>query len=509
MSANDQQHVFKFRPELSAEQQKALEEEFKSVNVSELNEAFQRVTSGASSYGDGWELAPPRVLDYKTSKEPALTPCCLARTSEVPSEQLSAWRQRGMQMIREGKVAAVVMAGGAGTRFGFDRSKGCLPIGPVSNKPIFQLFAERILRLKELCVSGGGKSAKDVHLPLYVMTSPLNHEDTAGFFKEHNYFGLGENGVRFFAQQVIPAFDMQGNFLLDSKGGLSMSPNGNGNIFQALHDTGMLKEMQSAGIEGMHVFSVDNILCKVTDPLFVGYCSAVNAEVGNKCVEKTSPAEKVGVMCVKKEPWGGKGEAPVEWRESAERDRAFVVEYSELTDYAKNAQLPDGKLLWSAGNIANHYFRVDFVHRVVENRFMNVMYHKAVKKVPYVDINTGERITPTTENAIKLEQFIFDCFPFANRVAGLEVDRLSEFAPVKNPTGTDSPATAVCMMGKLHQKWVESVGGAFAGGVCASEEKDKRFEISPLVSYEGEGLEEYVSQLKDLQLPYHLEKHRN
>lgn len=242
---------------------------------------------------------------------------------------------------------------------------------------------------------------------------------------------------------------------------------------------GRLKKMKSLGVTCLHIFGVDNCLCKIADPTFVGFIEATNADVGNKCIAKTNPDEKVGIWCMKKTQDG--------------QLMSCVVEYSELSEELRNCRNPDDSLQLSSGNIANHCMRLSFIEKLLAKNILEDMYHIAKKKIPYVDPDSGEYVSPSSPNGIKLESFIFDAFEFADRVVGLEVPREEEFAPIKNACGEDSPDTAKALMTQLHMSWVKKAGGKFdMDGVTA---KQTLVEVSPLTSYNGEGLENRFSKV--------------
>jgi UDP-N-acetylglucosamine/UDP-N-acetylgalactosamine diphosphorylase len=343
-------------------------------------------------------------------------------------------------------------------------------IGLPSNKSLFQLYAERIVRLQQLAAEQT-LSQKAVVIPLFIMTSPINHTTTQAHFVSNHFFGLDAAHVHFFAQGTLPALTPEGKIIMQSGWEVSEAPDGNGGIYHSLELSGALSALESRYLSrSVHVFSVDNAICKVADPIFLGYCLSREAEVGNKVVWKRHSGERVGVVARK----GG---------------RAAIVEYSELSPELAQAQSPDGKLCFGAGNICNHYFTVQFLRKVAtayKEQPAVLPYHVAVKKVPLAD-DAGRMTSPSEPNGYKLEAFIFDSFPLATVSAILEVPREAEFSPVKNEPGnaSDSPDTARKMIMDLHADWAEAAGGRFATD-------SRAVEISPLVSYGGEGLGEIV-----------------
>ena len=437
----------------------ALLEQLEALDLPALNQTFAGL-----GINDKKEEQPAAIAEYAPISD-------VAAVGTTPAAQLAEWEHAGLQAIAQGKVAALVLSGGQGTRLGFDGPKGMYDIGLPSHKPIFQLLAERVLRVSAL-------AGAPTHLPFYVMTSPLNHAATQAFFATHGYFGLDPAHVVFFPQGTMPCFTLDGKLMLDGPGSLAQAPDGNGGIYPSLARTGTLADMRARGVEAFHVFSVDNVLVKVADPVYIGYCRSVGADCGNKVVWKASAHEKVGVVVNK-------------------NGRPAVVEYSEMEDGMKTLQEEGGKLVFGAGNICSHYFTVDFVEHCVVPRFGSV-YHAAKKKIPCVVYPDKEMVKPSVENGVKLEAFIFDVFPFSARMALLEVGREEEFAPVKDAPGGngDTPDKARLMLSEEAKRWVVAAGGRLVGG----GEEEGLSEISPLVSYKGEGLEERVKG-KDVPLP--------
>jgi UDP-N-acetylglucosamine/UDP-N-acetylgalactosamine diphosphorylase len=267
---------------------------------------------------------------------------------------------------------------------------------------------------------------------------------------------------------MLPCLTNDGKIVLESKCKVAMAPDGNGGLYGAMADKGMLKDMQDRGVDYLHTICVDNALVKPLDPGFLGYCITSNAQVGSLVCPKSHPDEKVGVLCLKNGKW-------------------MVVEYSEIDDVAPEDKVrrdDNGELVFRHGNICNHVYSLDFlVNTVVPN--LGNMYHIARKKIGCADEN-GNTFKPTSNNGIKLEMFIFDVFPLCDpaRMCVYEVARSNNFSPVKNAPGpgtTDSPTSALAMVTKLHRSWLEKAGVNVVG--------EGDVEVSPLLSYQGEGLE--------------------
>ena len=362
----------------------------------------------------------------------------------------AAMANSGMRALREGQVAAFLVAGGQGTRLGHEGPKGTFQIGLPSGKSLFQLQAERILNL-------GRQAGKPI--PWVIMTSADNHEATTSFFTAHKNFGVAEKDLYFFQQDQLPVVDGQGRILLDSMGGISLGPNGNGGCFLGLKKSGTLDALNNRGVKWVFVYSVDNALVKVCDPSFVGFAQASGLPAASKAVSKASPEEKVGVFCLR-------------------NARPSVIEYSEMTQEMLGAVDAKNRLLFSSANIAIHLFKLDFLS---ENADSTLPYHVAHKKIKRITSN-GEIDNPTIPNAYKFELFMFDLFPRAPGMAILEVKREEEFAPVKNAAGSDSPASARELILNMHRSWAMNMG------LSEVEIGDGKVEISPLISYAGEGI---------------------
>mmetsp|Transcript_14285 Transcript_14285/g.30504 ORF Transcript_14285/g.30504 Transcript_14285/m.30504 type:complete len:484 (+) Transcript_14285:74-1525(+) len=384
-----------------------------------------------------------------------------ASTTTTDATQLDALKEAhaiGMKAAAAGEVAALLLAGGQGTRLGYNGPKGMYDIGLPSHSTLFQFMAQRIKKLGLL--SGKGKKA----VPFYIMTSPLNHEATVQYFTEHDNFGID---VHFFPQGTLPSLTPEGKMILETPTSLAVAPDGNGGIYPAMVKHGILNDMKSRGIKYIHAFGVDNALVKPADPTFVGYCISKSADCGNKVLWKTSPDEKVGVVATK----GGK---------------PCIVEYSDISkEMSERRAEDDGRLVFGAGNICNHFYTLDFMENVIVPNLGN-MYHVARKKIPYYDDVAKETVKPTSNNGIKLESFIFDVFPLSKSMAVLDVARSEEFAPVKNPPGTDSdsPDTARRLFSDVAKEWVKRAGATLTGDVDSD-----MCEVGPMTSYNGEGLE--------------------
>jgi len=290
------------------------------------------------------------------------------------------------------------------------------------------------------------------------MTSDATKEASKKFFSDHKFFGLPQTDVHFFEQGLLPALDFDGKIIMETQTKPAFSPNGNGGVYLALKDSGVLDDFKKRGVEYVHLFGVDNVLVKAADPTYIGFSVSSKADCTNKVVHKRDPHEKVGVMCLR-------------------NNKPSVVEYTEISKQQAEARNSDQRLVYGDGNVVQHFYTVPFLQKMATTP---LPYHLARKKIPYVT-DEGKLETPTTENGIKFEMFVFDVFEYAN-VAAFEVPREGEFSPVKNADGIDSPATARNEMSGYHKKLAQQAGATFTS-------TDGLFEISPLISYQGENLE--------------------
>src|SRR5690349_12837870 len=356
--------------------------------------------------------------------------------------------QRGHELLRQGKSGAFLVAGGQGTRLGYDGPKGEFPITPVKNKPLFQVFAEQLLAY--------GRDAGRA-IPWYIMTSDVNDAQTRAFFKQHKFFDLNEGDVFFFRQGMMPAFDFSGRMLLGERDSLALSPDGHGGSLSALHKSGALADMKRRGIEHLSYFQVDNPIVHTIDPLFLGLHDLTGSEMSSKTVPKADALEKVGNFVV--------ADGAVQ-----------VIEYSDLPEKLARQTNDDGSLKFNSGSIAIHALRRSFIERLNEGGSLQLPWHRAEKKVHYVN-DAGEAVKPDKPSAVKLEQFVFDAIPLAANAIVYTTDRAEEFSPVKNAEGTDSPAT--CRRDQIRRaaRWLKEAGVEIA---TKSGEPDATIEISPL-----------------------------
>lgn len=355
------------------------------------------------------------AIHNKEQKRGSFSPLGAMELSEIEANK-DKYTAVGIDAIKHCKVGAILLAGGQGTRLGFDKAKGMYNIGETRE---FYIFEQLIANLKKVT------SAADAWVPLYIMTSEKNDEQTREFFREHDFFGYNPDYVKFFVQEMVPAVDFDGNVLVEAEDSLAMSPNGNGGWFKSLIKAGYDADLKEKGVEWLNVFAVDNVLQQIADPVFVGATIESGCVSGAKVVRKVDPYERVGAMCL-------------------EDGKPSIVEYYELTPEMAEARDEKGTLLYGFGVILNYLFRVDKLLEIAEK---SLPLHVVEKKVPYIDEN-GVAVKPETPNAYKFETLILDMVYMMDNCLSFEVDREKEFAPVKNATGTDSVESARALLKK-------------------------------------------------------------
>ena len=316
------------------------------------------------------------------------------------------FKELGLKAIREGKVGAVLLAGGQGTRLGLDRPKGTLNIGVAKE---LYLFEQLLRNLMDVTDEAG------VYVPLYIMTSNINNADTTAFFEEHDYFGYPKDYVKFFVQEMVPACDYEGRIYMESQTEVAMSPNGNGGWFSSMVNAGLLSDIKERGIEWINVFAVDNCLQRIADPMFVGATIAYGCESGAKVVRKAAPDERVGVLCT-------------------EDGKPSIAEYYEMTEEMATARKENGDLKYGFGVILNYLFSEKKLEQIAEAR---MPIHVVEKKIPYMDVD-GTFVKPEQPNGYKFETLVLDMVHMMDDCIPYEVVREREFAPIKNLHGVDS-----------------------------------------------------------------------
>jgi len=389
-----------------------------------------------------------------SSLEPA--PCEPLPAHGGDAAKWTAARAAGEAALRAGRVAAFVVAGGQGTRLGYDGPKGTFRVTPVKQKSLFQVFAEKIRAV-------GLRYGKPLHW--FIMTSHANHAATESFFQQHNYFGLDRGQVHFFRQGRMPAVDFNGKILLETPSSIALSPDGHGGSLRALHRSGALDLMQREGVDTLSYFQVDNPLVRCVDPTFIGFHLLAQSEMSSKALPKAYPEEKVGLFCRQ----GGK---------------LVVAEYSDVPMDLQRQRNADGSLRFSAGSIAIHVIDREFARRMAAGgEGVAMAFHRADKKIPTIDAS-GKPVKPEKPNGVKFELFVFDALPFARNPLVIETDRENDFSPVKNAEGIDSPKT--CTDDQLRQaaRWLKAAGASVP--VDATGLPSLKLEISPLFGYDAE-----------------------
>lgn len=439
-----QSHLLAFVPTLTPAQRDALYAQIDSLPLEEMPALIEAYVKRKPEFVLPKDLSPAQ-----------------AYTLDAKHWDRAAMRAAGESLIRRNKVAAFVVAGGQGSRLGFEGPKGCYPAGAVSRKPLFQIFAEGIRATQR---------AYSCVIPWYIMTSPLNHEQTVSFFRQHNSFGLDPSTIMFFQQGVMPSLDITtGNILLTSPHEVATNPDGHGGSVRALHVSGALHDMRRRGVEHVSYFQVDNPLVRVIDPVFLGLHATAkdsSGEMSSKMVAKSEPGEKVGVFCLA----NGKTE---------------VLEYSDMPKALQEERNPDGSLRYNAGSIAIHAISVAFLERLATDPKFSLPCHRAEKKIPCIDAD-GKPVTPTANNGVKLEKFIFDALSLCRQSIVMETDRVEEFAPIKNASGVDSVESSRDLQTRRAARWLASVGVDVPKKSDGSP--DCVLEISPLTALEPSDL---------------------
>lgn len=441
LTRHGQQHVLAFWDELAPEAQRTLAAQIRGINLAQLSELYR----GAGSHHDWAALAK------RAQPPPAFR--LAGDAAQFSPEQA---RSRGEAALSAAQLGVVIVAGGQGTRLGFNHPKGMFPIGPVSQASLFQILIEQIIaRARNHGVS----------IPLYLMTSDATHTETIEFLRKNENFGLAAEDLHVFQQGTMPAVEAKsGKLLLADKGKLSLSPDGHGGMLAALVSSGGLADAQRRGLKYLFYSQVDNPLAPICDPLFIGYHILANSELSTLVVAKRKSRDKVGnVVSI--------------------NGKLAIIEYSDLNhlpDEIVEKRTDTGETVFWAGNTAIHVFNVDFLDRMAHTA-NSLPFHIARKAVAHVD-ESGRRSEPKNPNAIKFERFIFDLLPQAEHGIVVEVDEDRTFAPVKNAPGetTQSPEVVQRQMVNLHREWLEAAGCRVAANAAV--------EISPLYALDAQEL---------------------
>lgn len=451
---HNQQHLLVFWEELRDEQKERLLKEIGQLDFSKIDLWISKYVKNPISAKLPSEFRP--AFSYRP--EP--------KNSEQ-QQKYEAAVETGKELISAGKVGAFVVAGGQGTRLGFDGPKGNYPISPVKNKTLFQIFAETIKaaseRYKAAC-------------PWYIMTSPLNYKQTIEIFRENNYYGLNEKDVFIFQQATLPNFSFDGKILLADKDAIACSPDGHGGSLKALYESGAVDDMKKRGVEVLSYWQVDNPLVKLFDPLFIGLHILDGSEMSSKALLKNHPKERVGNFCLVD-------------------GRVTVIEYSDLPDELAEKRNPDGSLVFELGSIGIHIISRSFVEKLNADGDFSLPFHRAEKEIRRLN-DKGELIKPDKPNGVKLETFIFDALVLAGHSMILQTVRSEEFAPVKNATGLDSAEVTRKMMTERCASWLESAGVSVPRKEDGSI--DCIIETAPSFAFEKEQIKEKLRELPEI-----------
>jgi UDP-N-acetylglucosamine/UDP-N-acetylgalactosamine diphosphorylase len=431
-----QEHLLAHWDRLTEPQQMQLTSQIESID-------FGQIAELASGHGFAGETA-----QIASRAEP---PEAVPLGSDYRGFSLQDAVSEGNRLIAAGKVAMILVAGGQGTRLGFDQPKGMFPIGPVSGRTLFEMHVDSLK---------GAMKRFDVSIPMLIMTSPATDAATRKYFEENDRLGLRPDELILFQQGTMPAMDATtGRILLDSPFELALSPDGHGGIVSALVKSGVMETLRSRGIDTLFYAQVDNPLVRACDPVLIGYHRLAQSQMTTQVVRKRFAKERVGNV--------------------VQIDgRTHIIEYSDLPDSLAEQTLPDGSLKLWAGNIAVHVFDREFLEQAAHDAAA-LPFHRALKSVPFVDVE-GTRHKPSSPNAIKMERFVFDLLPTAERTLVVEGDAAEVFAPVKNAEGsaTDTPTTSRQAISKLHATWLRQAGWKVEEGV--------QVEIHPLWAWDAD-----------------------
>lgn len=425
LDAIGQGHVLKFYDELDDAGKDQLLSQIEGIDWPEVAALIDSHVKAKPEFEMPGSVEPVPVYPYKPGDE--------HRAKYIEA------RRVGDKLIKQGKVATFTVAGGQGTRLGWDGPKGTFPATPIRKLPLFNCFAEYIHNIQK---------RYETTIPWYVMTSPINDAPTRDFFKKNSYFGLEEDDIMIFPQAMMPAIEMNtGKVLLADKASLALSPNGHGGSLKALFTSGAIADMKKRGVEQIAYTQVDNPIVRMVDPLFLGLHALDKAQMSSKMLPKAFPKEKLGNLCVVD-------------------GKVTVIEYSNLPDELAEQRDDKGELRFRAGSTALHAIKVDFIEKLNTRPTQTgggsfaLPWNRAEKKVACIDLNTGKPIDPQTPNAVKLETFVFDALPLCDTSIVYETNRIDEFAPIKNADSegkieTDSPASSKHIQTERAARWLE------------------------------------------------------
>ena len=458
LAAHGQEHLLRWWPALTDQQRERLAAQIDGLDLKLVANLYHQHRAGKALSHPLEHIEPAPVIRLSSSDQ---------------AERDRRARRRGIESLRAGKLAAVLVAGGQGTRLGFDLPKGMFPIWPTRGTSVFQILCEKMLATSR---------RYGVEIPYYVMTSAATHDATVRFFEEQRYFGLDPQQVMFFEQGAMPSVDRaSGKVLLTEQHQIALSPNGHGGALAALADEGPLADMRRRGVETIYYHQVDNVLANVLDPLFIGHYLEAGADAAVKVVPKLGPTDTVGNLV----QVDGKTQ---------------IIEYSELPVELAHRPNPDRTLWIWAGSTAIHLFDVALLERLARDPTA-LPYHAATKVVAYVDEH-GRKVTPREPNALKFERFIFDILPRAEKCVVVETTRHEEYDPLKNASGPHSPESVRQSLSTFYADWLQSAGVEVPrlpdGGSAVA------IEISPLYALDRDELREKYAGPRRLTEPTHL-----
>lgn len=413
-----QGHVLHFWESLSEDEKNHLAQQVEGVDFP----LVERLTQD-------WILTHPSPDSFT-----GIDPVPVIPASELDGPGVREALEAGEEVLRAGRVGLVLVAGGQGTRLGFDGPKGAYPIGPVSKRSLFAFHAEKIHNLQR---------RYGCRLPWYIMVGESNEEATRDFFAQHGFFGLREEDLRFFKQRMMPCVGDDGRFFLERPDSIAMNPNGHGGSIPAMVEEGITEDARARGVDVLSYFQVDNWAVKVADPFFIGYHVLREGAFSSKIRRKTDPQEKAGVFCLCD-------------------GQVRVIEYTEFDIYPKLLGTdPDGSVRYFAANAAIHVISVDFVEEVFK-KFDAFPWHCSHKKIPHLDEH-GTLVEPDAPNGYKFETFVFDALRYDTRdPVVLEADELGEFTPIKQLEGAGGVAAARADMAEYWAEWLRAAGCPFS-----------------------------------------------
>lgn len=447
-----QDHVLRFWDRLATAERGALLAQIATIDFDLMKRLAEE-----------WILHDPPAETFSE-----ITPVPTIPVAEMSRPDARAAWEAGEEALRAGRIGLLLVAGGQGTRLGFDGPKGAYPIGPISKRSLFAFHAEKIVNLQR---------RYGCTLPWYIMVSDANEAATRHFFQEHGYFGLRERDIIFFTQSMVPCMDEAGKFMLEERHALAMNPNGHGGTIPAIVEKGIARDAHGRGVDTLSYFQVDNWAVKVADPFFIGYHVLRGGEMSSKIHRKTQPRESVGVHCI----------CDGQYR---------TIEYSELDIYPQLLETDaQGRPIYYAGNPAIHVLSLDFVERVYAN-FREFPWHRAHKKIPFIDA-AGHLVKPEKPNGYKFETFVFDALRFTRHgPIALEIVAEGEYTPIKQFSGDNSVESAWRAMRQFWTTWLEAAGQPVqrdaAGNVAIEIEISPQFALSR---------EEFVEKAKGLAFP--------